>query len=187
MEAQALSGGFGDAPREAALIFRAAMNAIAKPGTIEDVSGVAPPDGLSPAAGALILTLCDADTPVHLASATNTPALRKWIAFHCGAPLAQASEAAFAVGTWESLLPLEDFPLGTPEYPDRSATLIVEVPLLEARGSRLTGPGIKDAAHLSLPDEAACRANAAQFPLGLDFFFTQGTRLAALPRSTRIG
>ena len=51
-------------------------------------------------------------------------------------------------------------------------------------GAVLTGPGIADAARLSLPDVAAFRANRALFPLGLDFFFTCGDRLAALPRST---
>jgi alpha-D-ribose 1-methylphosphonate 5-triphosphate synthase subunit PhnH len=37
---------------------------------------------------------------------------------------------------------------------------------------------------LTLPEVAAFRANRALFPLGLDFFFTCGDRLAALPRST---
>ena len=76
--------------------------------------------------------------------------------------------------------------VGTPEYPDRSATLIVEMERLQASGARLSGPGIKAAAALSLPEITEFQANARHFPLGLDFLFTCGDRLAALPRSTRV-
>jgi alpha-D-ribose 1-methylphosphonate 5-triphosphate synthase subunit PhnH len=83
-------------------------------------------------------------------------------------------------------VPLAGFPLGTPEYPDRSATLIVDLPALSATGARLTGPGIRDTAALSLPDPAAFAANGAGFPLGLDFILCAGDRLAGLPRTTRV-
>jgi len=182
----ALSGGFADAPVAAARCFRAALEAMARPGTIHEVAGAAPPAPLSPAAGALILTLCDPGTPLWLAPALDTEALRGWIAFHTGAPIAARGEAMFAVGDWTALAPLEDFAIGTPEYPDRSATLIVECAELVAAGARLTGPGIRDSAALSLPEIAAFTANHALFPLGLDFFFCAGTRLAALPRSTHV-
>ncbi|MEO0504120.1 MAG: phosphonate C-P lyase system protein PhnH, partial [Pseudomonadota bacterium] len=39
---------------------------------------------------------------------------------------------------------------------------------------------------LNLPDLPALQQNAALFPLGLDFFFTSGADLAALPRSTKV-
>jgi alpha-D-ribose 1-methylphosphonate 5-triphosphate synthase subunit PhnH len=78
------------------------------------------------------------------------------------------------------------FAIGTAEYPDRSATLIVEMPELVAEGARLTGPGIETEAHLSLPEIAAFQANRARFPLGFDCFFTCGERVAGLPRSTRV-
>ena len=92
----------------------------------------------------------------------------------------------FAVGTWEALSPLTQYPIGTPEYPDRSATLIVESPDLSQSGATLTGPGIEKTASLSLPDLQAFKSNHALFPLGLDFIFTSGNRLAALPRSTKV-
>ena len=186
MDNQSLSGGFADAPVEAARAFRAALEAMARPGRIETVSGAMPPAPLSPAAGALILTLADPETPVHLAGAHDVPALRDWITFHTGAPLTDPEEAAFAVGRWGALLPLSAYRIGVPEYPDRSATLIVEMDALAPDGARLTGPGIKDSAALSLPETGAFAANAALFPLGLDFYFTAGDRLAALPRTTRV-
>lgn len=182
----ALSGGFKDAPIQSAHVFRAAMTAMAQPGTILPVAGATPPAALSVASGALLLTLCDGDTPVHLAGKLDDPTLRDWITFHTGAPLCGPEDCAFAVGAWNALAPLTRFSVGTPEYPDRAATVIVELDQLEATGATLQGPGIKDVAKLSLPDIAAFEANAARFPLGLDFFFTCGDRIAALPRSTKV-
>jgi alpha-D-ribose 1-methylphosphonate 5-triphosphate synthase subunit PhnH len=92
----------------------------------------------------------------------------------------------FALGTWPSLQPLARFAIGTAEYPDRSATLIVELPALATGGARLAGPGIETTAVLALPDPTAFVANHSLNPLGLDFFFTCGAKLAALPRSTRV-
>lgn len=182
-----LSGAFADPAPEAARAFRAALRAMARPGTIERVEGAAPPAPLSPAAGALLLTLADPETPLHLAGAWDCEAVRAWLTFHCGAPFVPAERAMFAVGDWASLQPLARFAVGTAEYPDRSATLIVEMAALEAAGARLTGPGIEREARLSLPETDAFRANAALFPLGLDFCFCAGDRLAALPRTTRVG
>ncbi len=187
MDAVALEGGFADAPRDAAFGFRALLNVTARPGRIETLTGAVPPAPLSIAAGTILLTLADADTPVHLAGDTDTKEVRQWLAFHTGAPVVGPVKSTFAVGTWEALLPLNAYPIGTPEYPDRSTTLIAESGTLVAEGSRLTGPGIKDTAALSLPDAEAMARNAALFPLGLDFFLTCGDQVAALPRSTRIG
>lgn len=186
MNTQTLDGGFATPPQDAAVAFRAVMNAMAQPGTIYQVAGAVPPAPVSIAAGVTLLTLCDPETPLFLGAGHDSPALRDWITFHCAAPLVGADQAQFALGVWGDL-PLVDFALGTAEYPDRSATLIVEVPELVNQGTTLRGPGIKDQAQLSLPDMAAFQRNNALFPLGLDFIFTCGDRLAALPRSTRIG
>lgn len=186
MHTEALTGGFGDAPVDAARAFRGAMNAMARPGRIEDLTGAEPPAPLSVAAGVLVLTLCDAETPVYLAGDHDVPAVREWITFHTGAPFAGPEAAVFALGSWEALGPLDAYPVGTPEYPDRSTTLIVEMAELVADGAVLRGPGIKETARLSLPEVAAFQRNASAFPLGLDFFFTCGDRVAALPRTTKV-
>lgn len=187
MSPAALTGGFAAPSFDAARAFRGALDAMARPGRIVTLAGAAPPAPISPAAGALILTLCDPETPLWLAPGLDTTETRSWIAFHTGAPVTGArAEAAFALGRWRDMRPLADFPVGTADYPDRSATLIVETELLEASGARLTGPGIAGAASLSLPELASERAALAAFPLGLDFFFTAGDRAAALPRSTQV-
>lgn len=182
----ALQGGFKDAPVESARAFRAAMEAFARPGRIGTLAGALPPAPLSVAAGVLLLTLADPTTPVHLAPSHDTEDLRGWLTFHAGAPLVGPGEAVFAVGTWAALTPVTRFAIGTPEYPDRSTTLIVEMAALVAEGPRLSGPGIRDAAHLSLPEIAAFHANHALYPLGFDVFLTCGDRIAGLPRSTRV-
>jgi len=184
LTAETLAGGFDDAPIQSSRAFRAALDAMARPGRIHDIGGATPPAPLSVAAGTLLLTLADGTTPVHLTGDLDCDALRGWITFHTGAPLVPAEAAVFAVGRWEDLMPLGRFAIGTPEYPDRAATLIIEIPVLEAEGSVLTGPGIRTQARLSLPDPDAFRANHALFPLGFDAFLTCGTRLAGLPRST---
>lgn len=186
MGTQVLEGGFQDAPIEAARAFRAAMTAMARPGTIVTLDSAAPPAPLGAAAGTLVLTLCDPDTPIYLAGELACRAVKDWITFHTGAPFCPPADAMFALGAWEDLMPLARFPVGVSEYPDRSTTLIAEMSGLTASGHRLTGPGIQTDAFLSLPETEVFQANAALFPLGLDFYFTCGTQAAALPRSIKV-
>lgn len=186
MEAATLSGGFANPAVQSATIFRSVMEAVGRPGTLQTAKGITPPAPLSPAAGAILLTLCETETPIYLAGDADTADIRAWIAFHTGAPMTGPSHAMFAVGAWDALAPLSAYRVGETQYPDRSATLIVETPNLTAEGATLTGPGIKDTAQLSLPEEEAFHANSALFPLGLDFIFTCGETLAALPRTTQV-
>jgi alpha-D-ribose 1-methylphosphonate 5-triphosphate synthase subunit PhnH len=186
MNADALEGGFAQAPIQSARAFREVLEAMARPGTIRQVAGALPPAPLSVAAGVALLVLIDPTTRLHLAGAADCPAVRDWVAFHTGAPLAPASDADFAIGTWAALQPVTRFRIGQPDYPDRSATLIVEVDRLVNHGPALTGPGIATATWLNLPETAAFRANRALFPLGFDTLFTAGDRIAGLPRSTRV-
>jgi len=186
MRDEGLTGGFADPAIEAAHGFRAALTAMAKPGTIAEITGGTAPEPVSAAAASLLLTLCDPETPLYLAPGHDSAAIQDWVAFHTGAPIVAARDARFALGRWPALLPLSDYAIGTAEYPDRSATLIVELPSLEAAGTRLTGPGIEASAALNLPEQAAFQANAALYPQGCDFFFTAGSTLAALPRTTRL-
>ncbi|MBR9862087.1 MAG: phosphonate C-P lyase system protein PhnH [Rhodobacteraceae bacterium] len=185
MELTALSGGFENTAHQSATAFRAIMNVMARPGVIETVTGAVPPKGLSTAAGSLLLTLCDPETGVHLAGELDSEPVRDWLTFHTGAPIVAAPQADFALGAWDDLLPLTQYAIGTDQYPDRSATLIVELPALTQSGVTLTGPGIRDSAQLSLPALEPFRLNAALFPLGCDFFFTAGDKIAALPRTTK--
>jgi alpha-D-ribose 1-methylphosphonate 5-triphosphate synthase subunit PhnH len=187
----ALEGGFADRPRMSAVVFRAALDAMARPGQAREIAGVIPPDGISTAAAGLLLTLADAETPLWLPERLRG-GVAEWLRFHTNAPqVAKRGQAMFAVGHWDELAPLEEWPVGEPAYPDRSATLIVEVGALEGGAElELSGPGIDGTARLApvLPEGAAAALarNAARFPLGVDFFFTAAGQVAGLPRSTRI-
>jgi len=185
MDQISLSGGFAEPPQTAAMAFRAIMQAMARPGTIQDISGAVPPAPMSEAAGTVVMTLCDPDTGIFLAGRYHCAAVCDWIRFHTGAPVVAQQNATFVLGQWSDI-DLSALPTGTPEYPDRSATVIVEQPALVARGATLRGPGIKDTHTLNLPDQAAFQRNAALFPLGLDFIFASGTQIAALPRTTQV-
>lgn len=189
-------GGFSDPVGASQAVFRALMDAMARPGSVHALPDVtAPPAPMTTSAAALIATLADADTPVWLDPAlTKTPDVRDWIVFHTGAPIAEyQSEAAFAlVAAPQNLSALNGFSLGTQEYPDRSTTIIVQVSTLtEGNALILEGPGIKDRATLApapMPShfEAQWTANRAAFPRGVDLVLAGPDCLAAMPRSTRL-
>ncbi|MTH79107.1 phosphonate C-P lyase system protein PhnH [Paracoccus aestuariivivens] len=181
MNIQPISGGFSDAPRQSATAFRSVLEVMSRPGKTAVLSGAKPPAPLSIAAGTAILTLADSNTPVHLAGVFDCDALRQWITFHTGAPLVPADEADLAIGHWHDLEPLDRFRIGSPEYPDRSSTLIVELHDWPQENARLTGPGIKTKTLAFVPGN-----RPTDFPLGLDLIMTMGERISALPRSTEV-
>lgn len=185
MMATGLEGGFADPAIDSASTFRLVLSAMARPGRIETVDAATPPPPLGQAAGAVLLTLADHETPIHLAGETDSKAARDWLAFHTGAPIVEASKASFAVGRWTDLMPLEQYRIGTAAYPDQSVTLIVLHRDLAATGTALRGPGIETTAQLTLPDAGFLDFNAARYPLGIDMVLTDGAQLAAVPRSTR--
>ena len=193
----AVDGRFADPVMDAHAVFRAVMAALAEPGTIHDLApDIAPPAGLGPAVAAVLLTLSDSHTSVWLA---GDPAagrgLADWLAFQTGAPVTgERGEAVFAVfpesGGFDGLA---GFALGTDDYPDRSATLIVAVDTLrDGPPLTLAGPGIRDKARLApgpLPAGfvESWAENRALFPRGVDIIFAAGREIAALPRTTEIG
>ena len=99
----------------------------------------------------------------------------------------------FAVMSVASDLSAVDaMPVGSAEYPDRSATLILESDALVAgKGPSFSGPGIKDRRRFDVALAAATlwsrvAANRTLFPRGLDWIFTSHSQIAALPRTTKV-
>jgi alpha-D-ribose 1-methylphosphonate 5-triphosphate synthase subunit PhnH len=173
--------------------FRKVMDATARPGTIHTIApGPAGPAPLAGAAAAIALTLFDHDTPVWLNAAFAADAVTQWLRFNTGCPIVNdQAQSAFAVaGDLAALLPLASFALGTPDYPDRSTTLILQVASLTGgEALTLSGPGIRDTASLApqgLPKDFVeqLAANRALFPLGVDVLLVAGNDIAALPRTT---
>lgn len=189
-------GGFADPVSASQTVFRALMDAMARPGSVHALPVVtAPPAPLTASASALIAMLADADTPVWLDPALMmTPAVKDWIVFHTGAPVtAHQSDAAFAlVAEPQNLAALNGFSLGSQEFPDRSTTIILQVSTLsEGTPLALEGPGIKDQTSLApapMPQHFAAQwqANRAAFPRGIDLILAGSDCVAAMPRSTRL-
>ncbi len=188
------ASGFADPVHEAQSAFRAMMEAVARPGTVQPLAGIeAAPAPLTAELAAIALTLCDADTPLWLSPClASEPAVTRFLAFHCGAPLVNdPAKAAFALALgWDEAPALSALAQGEPAYPDRSTTLIVAVPMPgEDSAVRLSGPGIKG--QRALHDgvvPAARRAefahNRAAFPLGVDVILAAPGHVLGLPRTT---
>jgi len=186
---------FADPTRGSQAVFRRVMDAVARPGTLQDV-GFAPdaPRGLDRATGAVALTLFDFETPIWLDPALRGTQAEAWMRFHCGCPLTvDPLAAAFAlVSDIASAPALAAFNQGDAKYPDRSTTLLIQLASLEGGPVvTLRGPGIKDEASLALPGLPAgfwdqVQTNGSQFQFGVDLIFTAGDRIAALPRTTRV-
>ncbi len=192
----AIEGGFADPVLDAQSVFRAVMDAMARPATVRPVRVLPrPPGPLSPVAGAVAMALCDHDTPVWLDPAlTVSDAPAAWLGFHTGAPVVRLpADAHFAfVARPAQFIALENFAQGTQEYPDRSATIVLQVDGFAA-GERLVleGPGIEDRAELApspMPRHFAeqWRQNRARFPRGVDLILAGPHGLACLPRTARI-
>ncbi len=191
-----LRPGFRDPVHDAQGVFRAVLDALARPGTIHAISTrLDPPEPLTPELAAVALALTDGDTPVWLDPAlAAAPEVAAYLRFHTGAPLTDdPARAAFAfVREAGRCPPLAAFAQGSPAYPDGSTTLVIALDALDTgAGLRLTGPGIRGTADLALAPmppgwPGALRENHAGFPLGVDGLLTAPGRVAGLPRSTAV-
>jgi alpha-D-ribose 1-methylphosphonate 5-triphosphate synthase subunit PhnH len=183
-----LTPGFADPVMDAQSCFRSVLDAMARPGRVHTVHGVAAPAPLCDAAGAVLLTLADHETPLWLDPAAG--AAGAWIAFHTGARAEPAARAMFAFAL--SLPEMTEFQTGTDEMPETAATIILQ--LASITGGRrfvLTGPGLRAPAILNAdglpPDFAAIwQRNHLLIPRGIDLILCAGNQLAALPRSVSV-
>lgn len=175
-------------------IFRAILLTMSRPGTVTVLGNWAkPPKALHPATAAVCLTLADMDTPLWIGK--NGPQdVQTYLQFHCGVPIVRKQEkAAFAVLLDGNDLP--DFTLfnrGDLEYPDRSATVIIQVMSIEVgRGVKLTGPGIKNEIQIEVGGLhfdfwQIFQQNNRNFPLGIDVILATPTEIVSLPRTVQV-
>lgn len=190
-----LAGGFADPVMDSQAVFRTLLEAMAAPLTTHSLGSKGrhlPPH--HPAALAICLALLDLDTPLWIQpGAPGETALQAFLKFHCGCPLVERTEAARFALIHDPLAmpPLSAFDHGTAEYPDRSATLIIQTAGFDAaQGGNFRGPGIRQRNRLGIAGlpagfwDGLAAANAA-FPLGLDCIFTAGDTICAAPRTTQ--
>jgi alpha-D-ribose 1-methylphosphonate 5-triphosphate synthase subunit PhnH len=184
--------GFVDPVRDAQEVFRATLAALAEPGTRQSLQQpLAAPRSLHPTTGRLLLTLADFETPVWLSTSLD-PAAAAWIRFHCGPPVVTSpAEARFAIiDGGEAGQLLREFDPGTDRYPDRSATLLVQVSSLDGGELvTLSGPGIETTRQIAPSGLhqgfwSAFSENHQRYPRGVDLLLVAGNEFVGLPRST---
>jgi alpha-D-ribose 1-methylphosphonate 5-triphosphate synthase subunit PhnH len=188
--------GFADQALDSARAFRLMLDAMAHPGRVVRLPAVIdPPSPLLPTAAMICLTLCDYDTPLWLDETYRTSSVSDYLRFHSGAPIVEEISAASFLFCSASSAPmaLAEANRGTAEYPDASATLIIQLSAFPSHEYlRLKGPGIDGTQTFSTCGLAPrfwdlMTDNQALFPLGSDVFFVTPGEIAALPRSTQIG
>ena len=193
---QSIDGGFADPVFNAQTVFRAVMDAMARPGTVQSLPVFArPPAPLSATAGAIALALCDNDTPLWLDPTLQAAvAIKSWLGFHSGAPVANTpADAYFAlIAAPAEMMSLDGFSQGTQDYPDRSTTLILQVSdLVSGTPLLLAGPGIETTGTIApaqMPRHFVeqWKQNNQRFPRGVDLILATPDGIACLPRTTRI-
>lgn len=195
-----LRPGFAEPVHDSQKTFRAVLRAMSRPGTVTPLPSVLDlPEVMPVGALAILLSLADLDTPVWSHGPAADRDVAAWLSFNCGSPTAaSAQEAAYALldirhdGAGLDPAVLSGLPVGTPEYPDRGATVIAAVAGMGGGcGARLSGPGIRGTGSIRIPGSDIrfweyLRDLGEIFPLGLDFIFASRGEVVCLPRSTRI-
>ncbi|MEW6479947.1 MAG: phosphonate C-P lyase system protein PhnH [Pseudomonadota bacterium] len=187
--------GFDDPVTGSQAVFRRALQALSMPGRAVDVPAVAQRPAMGHGAAALLLlALLDSDCTLWLSPSLRDSDAQAWLRFHTGCRCvddpAQARFLWLAAGdAWPALAAMNT---GSDEYPDQSATCVMEVASLQGGPAwQMSGPGIDGSRGLGadgLPADfdAQWQANHAAFPRGVDVFLATGTQLLGLPRSTRL-
>jgi len=193
-----LLAGFADPVFDSQSVFRTVLDALAHPGSVVQIAPQAPAP-LAQASTAICLALLDFETPLWLQPGlpeAQQQLIARHLRFHCDCPIvAEPTQARFALIHDAAELPaLSSFHQGEIDYPDRSATLIVQVSALDAgagAGIKLRGPGIRSVTTLAvdgLPAEfwRQWADNTKLFPCGIDLIFVAGKRIVGLPRTTLV-
>jgi alpha-D-ribose 1-methylphosphonate 5-triphosphate synthase subunit PhnH len=184
--------GFQDSVHDAQRTFRSLLDALARPGIPQATALVTPPTGLLVGCGAACLTLLDLETVVWLQRGFSEE-VRSWLLFHTGCRFTSNPwEADFAlIADVATAPPLEAFNSGTPEYPEASTALLMQLPALQGgQPVTLQGPGILSAITLDLPLPEdfwrQWREMTAGYPLGVDGWCFAADQVVGLPRTAQV-
>lgn len=182
LTATALCAGLN--PDQAQRVYRAILDAFARPGMPTTLPGTSFPTVLLPT-----LALADLETGVHLLGAGEWDAV---VAVATGAPTAGLRDAKFVTAVRRPTA--EEFGSvapGTALSPESGATVICAVEALTGGDTvRLTGPGVRETVDFAPvgfgPELWAVRERlVAAFPTGIDLLFVAPDGgLVGLPRTT---
>lgn len=195
---QRMQPGFDDPVLDSQAMFRFALQALSMPGRLVELPtlATAPTQGHRSSA-LLLLALVDSDCAIWLSPSLADTEAQSWLRFHTGCRFVQ--EPAKANFLWlcagDRWPRLDEMQAGSEEYPDQSATCIMESSGIRAGADQhmwsLTGPGILAPIGLSaagLPADFAAMwaVNHAAFPRGVDVLLTTDAQVLGLPRSAAL-
>ena len=195
MDSSHITPGLEDPVHDAQNIFRELVSAMSRPGQVRTLNKtIGVQSQLSLAMTAVSLTLLDYETPYWLSETYRNNGIGTYITFHTGAAcIEDTKQAKFLLVDHVSALPeLALLSHGTLEYPDTSATVVLEVEdFSSGQEVQLSGPGIEEkqafsALGLDTNFWQMAQKNQSNYPLGIDFIFCSKNKIAALPRSTKI-
>ena len=199
---QDMAPGFTDSTAQSQVVFRCALDAMARPGKpvrIPDTALVSPTRSTNAVAASVLLALLDQDCALWLSPTLANGPAAAWLRFHTGCQIeADCSKADFVwAASFAELPSLDQLKQGSAEYPDQSATCVVDVKgwrnaaASDAVTVSLRGPGVRDVITLSVEGMHAGfvrqhHAMQEQAPCGVDVFCCAADALFGLPRSVRL-
>ena len=197
-----MAPGFADSTAQSQVVFRCALDALARPGTsvgIPAASLVSPSSGICASAASVLLALLDQDCALWLSPTLAHGPAAAWLRFHTGCQMEQdCSKADFVwAASIAELPPLHQLKQGSAEYPDQSVTCVVDVTAWraaaasEADAVSLRGPGVRDVLTLAMDGMDAGfvqqhHAMQEHAPCGVDIFCCAGDVVLGFPRSVRL-
>ena len=174
-------------------VFRTLLSCFARPGTIGRIPHDQSMGSLSGQSVASSVGRCLLDHEVSFAILGLDHSFAEHLLRVTAARSTDLSEAEYVFTSPDQMIPaLNDANVGTDEYPDQSATLIVLCDGFGADGSALTlsGPGIQGERSLSVqgvdPEAFDVLSDInADYPLGIDLILTSHDgSVACMPRTT---
>ncbi|MEB5973267.1 phosphonate C-P lyase system protein PhnH [Pantoea dispersa] len=186
-----LLASFNHPVADAQRAFRRILKAMSEPGVMVSLPLAQGWGDLSPAATAVLLTLVDQDSALWLDRRVDSDIVRSNLRFHTGVPIVDERDAPFALTHAAANPDPASFAAGDNLSPEKSTTLIVEVPALNGGLTlRLSGPGLRESRAIAPQLPAAIltylRERPHPFPQGVDLIFTCGEAMMALPRTTDV-
>ncbi|MGP2544622.1 phosphonate C-P lyase system protein PhnH [Yersinia sp. 2541 StPb PI] len=173
--------------------FRRILKALSEPGVLVTLPHATGWQPLNPATTSVLLTLADQETPLYLDAALNSDRVQHNVRFHTGAPLTTCGDkSSFSLFNNEiTAEQLATCPAGNELSPEQSTTVVIQTDSLHhGMPLRLRGPGIEHsrtvAPHLPATVLNYLLNRPAAFPAGIDFLFTCGENLMAIPRTTHV-
>jgi alpha-D-ribose 1-methylphosphonate 5-triphosphate synthase subunit PhnH len=187
-----LHNAFEQPVHQAQQTFRCLLSAMAEPLLPRPLPVLPPPlPGLMAGSAALLYTLIDQE--VSWWSPELPPDTLASLTFHTGTKRAATpDEADFVLVPRGHAMPdLAALKAGSVDYPDRSATLLIEVDDFDTQQVAASGPGIAGVRRFGangLPRDfwRQWQDNHSRFPQGVDVLLISEQAVAGLPRSTAL-